>query len=175
MVSNILCWIGLVFEVNHEVDRDFIGNDGTGSCITVSVRKIIFRAFFLTMFFPSFFFGNTSGSNGNFSEFPIGYSIFPAEISTNENLGNSTNELPQSLFQLANYISPYRSNESVRTIYAWHSLKPFLSSNQIQTLTFLFSNLEIVIFASAFIVTGRVYLVEYRIYIRTKVSISILL
>ena len=71
------------------------------------------------------------GLIGNFSEFPIGYSIFPAEISTNENLGNSTNELPQSLFQLANHISPYRSNESVRTIYAW----PF-----VETLSFIQSN-----------------------------------
>ena len=53
----------------------------------------------------------------NFWEFPIELSILTAEISTNENLGNSTNEMPQSLFQLANHGSPYRSNESIRTIY----------------------------------------------------------
>jgi hypothetical protein len=35
--------------------NDFIGSD-------VSVREIIFRAFFLTGFLPHFFFGNTSGS-----------------------------------------------------------------------------------------------------------------
>jgi hypothetical protein len=42
--------------VDREVVRDFTGNDVTGSCITVSVREIIFRAFFLTMFLPRFFF-----------------------------------------------------------------------------------------------------------------------
>jgi hypothetical protein len=131
MVSNILCWIGLVFEVDREVDRDFTGNDVTGSCITVSVRKIIFRAFFSPCFSRVFSSERLRGLIGNFSEFPIGYSIFPPEISTNENLGNSTNELPQSLFQLANYISPYRSNESVRTIYAW----PF-----VETLSVVQSN-----------------------------------
>jgi hypothetical protein len=53
------------------------------------------------------------------------------EISTNANLGNSTNEMPQSLSQLANHISPNRSNESVRTIYVW----PF-----VETLSFVQSN-----------------------------------
>jgi hypothetical protein len=62
---------------------------------------------------------------------------------TNEDVGNSTNEMPQSLFQLANHISPYRSNESVLVQFMfYHSLKPFPSSNQIQTLTFVFFQFE---------------------------------
>ena len=44
---------------------------------------------------------------------------------------NSTNEMPQSLFQLANHGSPYRSNECVRTIYFW----PF-----VEALSFVQSN-----------------------------------
>jgi hypothetical protein len=39
--------------------------------------------------------------------------------------------MPQSLSQLANHISPYRFNESVRAIYAW----PF-----VETLSFVQSN-----------------------------------
>jgi len=66
--------------------NDFIGSD-------VSVRDIIVRAFFLTGFLPRFFSSETPrGLLGNFWEFPI--RILPAEISTNENLGNSTNEMP---------------------------------------------------------------------------------
>jgi hypothetical protein len=64
---------------------------------------------FLLLFFSS---ETPRGLLGNFWEFPI--RILPAEISTNENLGNSTNEMPQSLFYLTNDGSPYRSNESVR-------------------------------------------------------------
>jgi len=73
-----------------------------------------FPRLFLTGFSPRFYFGNTSGSTQKL--LGVSHSILPAEISTNENLGNSTNEMPQSPFQLANHGSPYRSNESVRTI-----------------------------------------------------------
>jgi hypothetical protein len=101
------------------------------------------------------------GLIGSFSGFPIGHSIFPAEVLTNEIFWNSTNEMPQSLFQLANHISPYRSNESVRAIYFWPFVEAlsFVQSNSNVNLWF-FSNLKIFIFDSAFIVTGRVYLVE---------------
>ena len=40
-------------------------NDFIGSDVTRSVREIIFRAFFLTGFYPLFFFGSTSGSTRN--------------------------------------------------------------------------------------------------------------
>ena len=142
-----------------ENDVTETGNDSIGS--DESVREIMFCAFFfLTGFLLLFFSSETPrGLLGNFWEFPI--RILPAEISTNENLGNSTNEMPQSLFYLTNDGSPYRSNESVRTIYFSQSLNPFHSSNQIQTFTFVFPNLKIVIFAPTFIVTRCVYLVEY--------------
>jgi hypothetical protein len=71
----------------------------------------------LTGFLPRFYFGNTSGSTQKL--LGVSHSILTREISTNENLGNSTNEMPQSPFQLANHGSPYRSNESIRTIYFW--------------------------------------------------------
>ena len=56
------------------------GNDFIGSDVTGSVREIIF----LVGFLPRFFFGNTSESTRKLWEFPIGNSILPAEISTNE-------------------------------------------------------------------------------------------
>jgi hypothetical protein len=112
--------------------------------------------------FPRVFSSETlRGLIGSFSGFPIGHSIFPAEVLTNEFFWNSTNEMPQSLFQLANHISPYRSNDSVRTIYFWPFVEAlsFVQSNSNVNLLF-FSNLKIIIFDSAFIVTGRAYLVE---------------
>jgi hypothetical protein len=125
-------WVGMTWSevASPEVTgNDVIGNDLIGS--DVSVRKIIFRAFFLTGFLRVFCSETPRGLLGNFWKFPIGHSILPAEISTNENLGNSTNEMPQSLFQLANHDSPDRSNESVRTIYFW----PF-----VEALSFVQSN-----------------------------------
>ena len=113
----------------------------------------------------------------NFWEFPIGHSILPTEISTNENLGNSTNEMPQSLFQLANHGSPYRSSESVRTIYFLpfvESLSFVQSNSNVKLCFFQFENR---LFRSSFH-NDRTCLscgIEWRIYIRTKVSISILL
>ena len=120
-------WVGMTWP--EIASPEVIGNDLIGS--DVSVRKIIFRAFFLTGFLPRFLFETPRDLLGNFWKFPIGHSILPAEISTNENLGNSTNEMPQSLFQLANHDSPDRSNESVRTIYFW----PF-----VEALSFVESN-----------------------------------
>ena len=99
---------------------DVTENDFIGSDVTESVREIICRAFFLTGFSRIFSLETPRGLLENFWEFPIGHSILPAfllTISTNEhNLRNSTNEMPQSFFQLANHSFPYRSKESVRTI-----------------------------------------------------------
>ena len=108
------------------MSRDVTRNDVTGSCITGSHRKWLYRKWrngkckgenFLCLFshriFAAFFLQKHLGI---YSE-TFGHSIFPAEISTNENLGNSTNEMPQSLFQLANNGSPYRFNESVHTFF----------------------------------------------------------
>jgi hypothetical protein len=121
-----------------------------------------FPRLFSHHFFPRVFSSEAlRGLIGSFSGFPIGHSIFPSEVLTNEIFWNSTNEMPQSLFQLANHISPYRSNESVRTIYFWPFVEAlsFVQSNSNVKLCF-FSNLKIIIFDSAIIVTGRVYLVE---------------
>ena len=155
MLNRAHIWRGVVRS------SDFTGNDITGSGLTGSPRKWRHRkwpemtymkwrsgkckgdnspAFFLTGFSQHFFFGSTSGS-------------------TRRLLGVS--HRPQPPLPLANHGSPYMSNESVRTIYFDHSLNPFLSSNQIQMLTIVFSNLKIGIFAPTFIVTGCVYLEEY--------------
>ena len=147
-LSSIWCWTGRAFDelwvgavtsaemrLLEVASPEVTGNDVTGSCITGndfigsdvtgSVMEIIFCAFFLTGFFASFFFEITSESTRKFGSFPWDIPFSPAELSTNENLGNSTNEMPQSLFQLAaNHGSPYRFNESVRTIYNW----PFVES-----------------------------------------------
>jgi hypothetical protein len=108
-----------------------------------NVREIIRPAFFLTGFSQRFFFGNISGSTWK----PLGVShrhcIFPALISTNENLGNSTNEMPQSPFPLANHGSPYMSNESIRTIYVWPFVESFSfvqSNSNVNLCIFQFEN-----------------------------------
>ena len=90
----------------------------------------------LTGFLPRFYFGNTSGSTQKL--LGVSHSILTREISTNENLGNSTNEMPQSPFQLANHGSPYRSNESIRTIYFWLFVEAlfFVQSNSNVNLCF---------------------------------------
>ena len=139
-----------VFEADRVVDRDVTGNDVTGNDITGSHRKWDVtgshrkwlyrkgrsgkckgdnfpRLFFSPGFCRVFSSETPWGLLGNCWEFSIGHSIFPAvfkTISTNENLGKSTNEMAWSPFQLANHGSPYRSNESVRTIYFW----PFVES-----------------------------------------------
>ena len=168
-VSCMSCWIGRIFDEEwwgavtspemtspEVVSPEVPGNDVIGSDQKLHHRKwpemtyMKWRsgkckgdnspAFFLTGFSQHFFFGSTSGS-------------------TRRLLGVS--HRPQPPLPLANHGSPYMSNESVRTIYFDHSLNPFLSSNQIQMLTFVFSNLKIGIFAPTFIVTGCVYLEEY--------------
>ena len=68
------------------------GNDFTGS--DVSVREIISAPFFSPGFCRIFSSETLRGLLGNFWEFLIEHSVFPAEISTNGNLGNSTSEMP---------------------------------------------------------------------------------
>jgi hypothetical protein len=108
-----------------------------------SVREIIRPTIFLTGFSQRFFFENISGSTRKLLGVSHRHSIFPAEISTNENLGNSTNEMPQSPFPLANHGSPYMSNESVCTIYFWpfvESLSFVQSNSNVNLCIFQFEN-----------------------------------
>ena len=60
------------------------GNDFIGSDVTGSVREIMFAPFFSPDFCRVFSSETPRGLLGNFWEFPIGSSILPAEISTNE-------------------------------------------------------------------------------------------
>ena len=59
----------------------------------VSVREIMFAPFFSPDFCRVFSSETPWGLLRNFWGFPIGHSILSAEISTNENLGKSTNEM----------------------------------------------------------------------------------
>jgi hypothetical protein len=171
-VSSMSRWIGRVFEeewwgavtspemTSPEVVspklQEITSSEVTGNCITGShqkwligsdvrgsVREIIRRAFF-SPGFPSIFSSEIPRVNSKtFGSFPIGHSIFPAYISTNENLGNSTNEMPQSPFPLANHGSPYMSNESVCTIYFWpfvESLSFVQSNSNVNLCIFQFEN-----------------------------------
>jgi hypothetical protein len=69
----------------------------------------------------------------------------------------STNEMPQSLFQLANHSSPYRSNESIRTISFW----PF-----VEAFSFVQSNKKGVEnylpYASHYVISGNVISGHFR-------------
>jgi hypothetical protein len=153
-VSSMSCWIGRVFEEEwwgavtspEMTSPEMVSPETTGNNVIGSDRKLHHRKspemtyrewrngkckgdnsarLFSHRVFPAFFLRKHLGVNSeSFGSFPIGHSIFPAYISTNKSLGNSTNEMPQSPFPLANHGSPYMSNESVCTIYFW----PFVES-----------------------------------------------
>ena len=106
------------------VSPEVIGNDVTGNDFigrAVSVREIMFAPFYS----PGFFFGNTLGSTQKL----LGVSHRTFHFAR----GNIDQWKPWEFDQWNATIplSPYRSNESVRSIYFW----PF-----VETLSFVQSN-----------------------------------
>ena len=98
-------------------------------------REIISHAFLSPGFYRVFTSETHRGLLRNFWEFPFHF----AQGNIDQwKSWKSTNEMPQSPFQLANHGSPYRSNESVRTIYFWLFVEAlsFVQSNSNVNLCF---------------------------------------